>query len=70
MKQIHTRLVIVPVRVTVEFNAEEGLYYATAPRYNDTGRAGTETVRSGDKETAIAEAIISAGYGAPTEKRG
>jgi hypothetical protein len=63
MKQTYTRLVTVPVRLTVEFNEAEGLFYATAPAYTlDGSRVGSATVRSADKETAIAEALLAAGY--------
>lgn len=70
VKQNHTRLVMVPVKVSVEFNSEEGLYYASAPvRVVDNyARSPVATVRSGDKETAITEAVIAAGWSVPTEK--
>ena len=64
MKQVYTRLVMVHVKVTVEHNKEEGLYYATAPAMgSDASRQTGITVRSADKETAIHEALVAAGYG-------
>lgn len=65
MKQVYTRLVVLPVKVTVDHRADEGFYYASvgAP-HNDATRPSTMTVRSADKETAIEEALRAAGYGA------
>lgn len=70
MKEHHTRLVMMRVRVAVEFNAAEGLYYAAVPtRMAETHpRPNVTTVRSADKETAIAEALIAAGYGSGQDK--
>jgi hypothetical protein len=66
MKQVYTRLVMVPVKVTVEFNQEEGFYYAMAPSYasDNLPRPAVVIVRSADKETALNEVLIAAGYGA------
>lgn len=65
MKKTIVRLVMVPVRVTVEHNEADGLYYASVASLIDEAHARpkTTTVRSGDKETAIHEALVSAGYG-------
>jgi len=67
VKQVYTRLIVVPVKVTVDFKEEEGFYYASVPTLVQAhgSRSAITTVRSADKETAIAEALHSAGYGAP-----
>jgi len=72
MKQTHTRLVMIPVRVTVEFKEDEGFYYATAPSLGltDFPRMSSATVRSADKETAINEALVAAGYGGASDNLG
>lgn len=69
MKKTHTLLVMVPVKVEVEFNEEEGFYYATVPvpGPGHFSRPTAMTVRSADKDTAMNEAIRMAGFGA-TEK--
>ena len=64
MKQTHTRMVMMPVRVVVEFKEAEGFYYATAPTLGAKFFRPTHmTVRSTDKETAVREALLAAGYG-------
>jgi hypothetical protein len=70
MKQTYTQLVMVSVKVTVEYNEAEGFYYATVPTLNDVRytRVSTMTMRSADKETAISEALRTAGYGVPSDK--
>jgi hypothetical protein len=72
MKQMCTRIVMIPVRLTVEFKEDEGFFYATAPSLGVANfpRQSSVTVRSADKETAISEALLAAGYGAPTENPG
>ena len=64
MKQTYTRIVMIPVRVAVEFNEAEGFFYATAPTpgAGHFPRPTAMTVRFADKETAIAEALLAAGY--------
>jgi hypothetical protein len=64
MKQTYTRMVTMPVRVVVEFKEAEGFYYATAPTLGaEFFRPTSMIVRSTDKETAIHEALLAAGYG-------
>lgn len=68
--QTYTRLVMVRVQVTVEYREEEGLFYASAPAAPglNQARPSVVTVRSADKETAIAEALLAAGYGSGHDK--
>ena len=67
MKETSTRMVMMPVRVVVEFKEAEGFYYATAPTLGAAFfRPTSMTVRSTDKETAIHEALLAAGYGEQT----
>jgi hypothetical protein len=70
MKQTYTRLIVVPVKIDVEFQEDEGFYYARIPTCQDDShrRPSIVTVRSADKETAIEEALRQAGYGAPARK--
>ena len=58
------------VKVSVEFNEAEGFFYASAPAAPGQGHArpNVVTVRSADKETAIAEALLAAGYGSGHDK--
>ena len=64
MKETYTRMVMMPVRVVVEFKEAEGFYYATAPTLEAAfSRPTAMTVRSTDKETAVHEALLAAGYG-------
>jgi len=62
-RQVYTRSVTVLARVVVEF--KDGFFYATAPTLgaNQFWRPTAMTVRSTDEETAIAEALLAAGYG-------
>ena len=72
MHQTYTRLVMVPVTVTVKFNEDEGFFYATAlnPGPGYFARPTSMTVRSADKETAIEEALRGWGHDAPASKTG
>jgi len=72
MKQTYTRLVMIPVRLTVEFKQDEGFFYATAPSIGVANfpRQASVTVRSADKETAISEALLAAGYGSTSDNTG
>ena len=64
MKQVYTRLVVLPIKVTVEHKVDEGFFYASvSAAHNESARPSTMTVRSADKETAIEEALRAAGYG-------
>jgi hypothetical protein len=53
------------VLVTVVVEFKDGFFYATAPTLgaHRSSRPTAMTVRSSDEETAIAEALLAAGYG-------
>ena len=65
MTQTYFRMVMLPVKVVVEHNSTDGLYYATVhvPGSGHFSRPTAMTVRAADQETAIHEALLAAGYG-------
>ena len=62
-KQVFIRHVMVPVKVVVDF--KDGFFYATVPtlRGDNHTRPNITTVRSTDREAAVSEALLAAGYG-------